>query len=83
MNYLSEIIRISVSVEEGGDLYSLVGGSPMMQSDWYCAVMQDTNHAHAYGDLQTLPHTREEWVAASENVAFFTMCADVREHMHD
>jgi hypothetical protein len=83
MTYQSEIERIATAVHRGADLYGVVA-----ESEWvtdpgcFGSVLCSTEHPDEYARLADPDMDAEEWEACAPHVAFFAMCADVRERLH-
>jgi len=83
MTYQGEIARIASVVAGGEDLYATVATSDWVTDPgWFGAVLRSTEHPDEYALLADPDMNAEEWDACAGHVAFFAMCADVRERLH-
>ena len=82
MDYESEIQRIVGEVENGSNMYTLVTASPFVNDpEWFTSLMRGTDFPDEYANMLDSDPPPNEWEYLTGHVAFFAMCADVRDRL--
>lgn len=80
--YEAEVQRIAAEVEGGSNLYALVIGSPFVTDPYqYGTLLRETDFPDEYANMLDEDPPREDWELLTGHVAFFAMCADVRDRL--
>ena len=81
-NYAKEVVTIAVKVEEGADLYELVGKSHFVTNpSWFVEALRSTHHSGEYVNMAEPVTNLDDMLAVTSHIVFFALAADVRECM--
>ncbi len=82
MDYETELQRIVSEVEKGSNMYALVTNSQFVSDpEWFTSLMRNTDHPDEYANMLDSDPPSNEWEYLTGHVAFFAMCADIRERL--
>lgn len=82
MDYEAELQRIAAKVEDGQSLYALAASSAFVNDpENFGKLLRETDFPDEYANMIDEDPPREHWEALTGHVAFFALCADVRERL--
>ena len=80
--YEAEVMRIATEVQQGNNLYSLAMGSEFVSDpSQFGALLRETDYPDEYANMLDEDPPQEEWALLVGHVAFFALCADVRDRL--